>query len=993
MSRRSILTTQERQSLLALPDNQADFIRHYSLSESDISLIKQKRGDANRLGFSIQLCYMRYPGIVLSESQVPDRELLKFVATQLDCHPSDWENYGLREVTKREHSLELQRLFGFSAFSRDNYQKYVDYIAHIAIDTDKGIVLAENLVNYLRAHKILLPTLLVIDKLCAEAITNANKVIYERLTFGLSQSHFDKLDALLSHKANTKFTYLGWLRQTSLKLSSTQIVTHIDRLKYYQSIDLPDGIERRIHQNRLLKIAREGGQMNPGDLGKFEPNRRYATLVALVVEGKATVIDEIIELHDRMMHKIFNKAKNNHRQAFSDAGKAINDNIVLYQAVIKAVLDAKHNDLEVLPMIEQVIPSWQTLEDSAKQAQSLIFPNGFDFLPRINDSYQTIRRYAPAMLEILPLQATSSSNNLMQAVELLRDMNRKGVRKLSDNPKSIPTKFIKQRWDKLIYTDNGMDARYYELCVLSELNNALRSGDIWVQGSRQFKAFDDYLLPNDTFQNLWQVQALPISIETDCKVYLDERFGLLEAQFKLTHQLAKANQLPDVSITPTSELKITPLEAVMPKSAEILIGQVSRLLPRVKITDLLLEVDDWTGFSHEFTHLKTNDTADDRTLLLTTILSDGINLGLTKMAESCPGTTHNKLTWLHSWYIRDETYASALAVLTNAQLAREFAQYWGDGTTSSSDGQRFKAGSWAKHSGNINPKYGSEPGRLIYTHISDQYSPFHSKLINVGIRESTYVLDGLLYHESDLKVEEHYTDTAGFTDHVFALMHLLGFKFAPRIRNFKETKLFVPPGENSYTLLKFMIGGTINRQRIIDNWADILRLATSIKQGTATASLLVKKLGSYPRQNGLAQALREIGRIERTLFALEWLQNIELRRRVQAGLNKGEARNALARAVFFNRLGEIRDQSFEQQQYRASGLNLITAAIVLWNTVYIERAVDALREQGQVIEDDHLQYLSPLGWEHINLTGDYVWNTQNNLGNGKFRPLSNMDEW
>ena len=224
-------------------------------------------------------------------------------------------------------------------------------------------------------------------------------------------------------------------------------------------------------------------------------------------------------------------------------------------------------------------------------------------------------------------------------------------------------------------------------------------------------------------------------------------------------------------------------------------------------------------------------------------------------------------------------------------------------------------------------------------------------------------------------------------------MHLLGFKFAPRIRNFKETRLFAPPGENSYPLLKFMIGGTINRQRIIDNWANILRLATSIKQGTATASLLVKKLGSYPRQNGLAQALREIGRIERTLFAIEWLQNIELRRRVQAGLNKGEARNALARAVFFNRLGEIRDQSFEQQQYRASGLNLITAAIVLWNTVYIERSVNALREQGQVIDDDHLQYLSPLGWEHINLTGDYVWNTQNNLGNGKFRPLSNMNEW
>jgi TnpA family transposase len=93
-------------------------------------------------------------------------------------------------------------------------------------------------------------------------------------------------------------------------------------------------------------------------------------------------------------------------------------------------------------------------------------------------------------------------------------------------------------------------------------------------------------------------------------------------------------------------------------------------------------------------------------------------------------------------------------------------------------------------------------------------------------------------------------------------------------------------------------------------WKDVLRLATSIKQGTVTASLILRKLGAYPRQNSLALALREFGRVERTLFTLEWLQNPELRRRVQVGLNKGEAKNALARAVFFNRLGELRDRTF-----------------------------------------------------------------------------------
>lgn len=218
-------------------------------------------------------------------------------------------------------------------------------------------------------------------------------------------------------------------------------------------------------------------------------------------------------------------------------------------------------------------------------------------------------------------------------------------------------------------------------------------------------------------------------------------------------------------------------------------------------------------------------------------------------------------------------------------------------------------------------------------------------------------------------------------------MHLLGFRFAPRIRDLADKRLFVPAKPGAYPALSALVGGTIHSKSIRAHWDEILRLATSIRQGTVTASLMLRKLGSYPRQNGLAVALRELGRIERTLFTLDWLQSVELRRRVQAGLNKGEARNALARAVFFNRLGEMRDRSFENQRYRASGLNLMTAAIVLWNTVYLERAVRAIRDRGRAIEESLLQHLSPLGWEHINLTGDYVWRQDRKIQPGKFRPL------
>src|SRR5271163_2097181 len=357
------------------------------------------------------------------------------------------------------------------------------------------------------------------------------------------------------------------------------------------------------------------------------------------------------------------------------------------------------------------------------------------------------------------------------------------------------------------------------------------------------------------------------------------------------------------------------------------------------------------------------------------------------MAEACPGVTYARLSWLQAWHIRDETYSAALAELVNEHRRHPFAAWWGDGTTSSSDGQRFKAGGTAEAMGNVNPKYGSDPGVQFYTHISDQYAPFHTKVINVGVRDATYVLDGLLYHESDLRIEEHYTDTAGFTDHVFAMMHLLSFRFAPRIRDLADKRLFVPKRTPAYTALKPMIGGTLQVKGIRAHWDEILRLATSIKQGTVTASLMLRKLGSYPRQNGLAVASRELGRIERTLFILDWLQSVELRRRVHSGLNKGEARNALARAVFFYRLGEIRDRSFEQQQYRASGLTLATAVIALWNTVYLERATNALRENGHTPDPALRKHLSPLGWEHVNLTGDYQWRNTSKLGKSKFRPL------
>ena len=389
----------------------------------------------------------------------------------------------------------------------------------------------------------------------------------------------------------------------------------------------------------------------------------------------------------------------------------------------------------------------------------------------------------------------------------------------------------------------------------------------------------------------------------------------------------------------------------------------------------------------QFVHLRTKAPPKNRQALLTAVLADGINLGLTRMSEACHETTWRQLSWTADWHIREECYVQALAGLIDAQHRQPLAAYWGSGTTSSSDGQFFRAGGRGEVGGLVNLHYGQEPGVKFYTHLSDQFGPYHTKVIAATANEAPHVLDGLLYHQSSLVINEHYTDTGGFSDHVFAMCRLLGFRFAPRIRDLKEKRLYLLPGMTAPPELASMVGGTINLRAVTDQWFELLRLALSVKTGTATASVILRKLAAYPRQNGLALALRERGKLERTLFTLQWLQDPDLRRRSSVGLNKGEQQNALRRAVFFNRLGEIRDRSYENQRHRASGLNLLVAAIILWNTVYLQRAVDHLRSQGYEPTASDLAHLSPLGWEHINLTGDYHWETSPNLGPDQFRPL------
>lgn len=554
MPRRSILSTADRISLLTLPNTESEFIQHYTFSDVDLSLIRQRRGDANRIGIAVQLCLLRFPGHGLLADAIVPPPLLQWIGRQLRIDPVCWPRYATREETRREHLLELRAYLNLEPFRQKHYHHVIQTTTELAMQTDKGVVLAASIFESLRNQHIIRPTLDVIERICAESITHANRHIYQVLSQPLSNEHRNRLDDLLERRDNTKTTWLAWLRQPPAKPNSRYMLEHIDRLKVWQSLDLPTGLERLVHQNRLLKMAREGSQMTPADLAKFEPRRRYATLVALAIEGMATVTDEVIDLHDRILGKLFNAARNKHQQQFQASGKEINAKVQLYGRIGQALLDAKQSGLDPFTAIETVI-SWDAFAKSVTDAQKLAQPEDFDFLHRISENYTTLRRYASEFLNVLKLRAAPAGKNVLNAIEVLRSMNTDNARKV---PANAPTDFIKPRWQKLVITEAGIDRRYYELCALSELKNSLRSGDIWVQGSRQFKDFEDYLVQPEKFASLKQSNGLPLAVATDCDQYLQDRLTLLESQLATVSRMAAANDLPDATMTESGLKIVTP---------------------------------------------------------------------------------------------------------------------------------------------------------------------------------------------------------------------------------------------------------------------------------------------------------------------------------------------------------------------------------------------------------------------------------------------------
>ena len=981
MARRKLLKREDREELFGVPVDEDSLIRHYTLSPADRLEIVMRRRGHNRLGFAVQLCLMRYPGRALLPHETPPRDMLRYVAEQIGADPDSFRSYARREPTRLEHVSQLLATLGMRAATLEDRRAALIAAIETAGTTDKGLTIAKAIVAALRERKVLLPSADTIERIGLAGRAIARKRAEAALIAGLSPDQLGHLDDLLKVDPTIVQTRFHWLRSAPDAPAAGNLIAVLERLSFLRALDVDPRLQARISSGRWDQMVKEGDVTPAWLAADFNASRRRATIVAQVIRLGQKLTDDAVTMFIKLIGRLFAKAQARKKQRHAEAHKETAKALRLFLDTIVALQSANDNDEDAIETIHQQI-GWHRLLQVKPALEAMVGNSDPDPLLVAVEHYGNVRRYAPLFLRMFIFRSARRNDPLLAAIGTLKSLHEGGRRNLPDK---VPVGHLAANARKLTFAGQKPDRRLYEIATLAVLRERLRSADVWVEGSQSFRPMAEHLMPHKDFAALKEADQLGLGVQRDGAAWLAEMQQLLDFNLKRLAYRARNGKLEGVRLEAGS-LLVTPLASEVPPDAEALNLELNETYPLVEVPDLLREVNEWTGFADQFTHIRTGDMPHNIPAMLAGTLADATNLGPKRMAGASKGISAHQIGWMRMFHARAETYRSAQAAITDAHTRHPHAALWGDGTTASSDGQFFRASDRAAGRSDVNLHYGSEPGTKFYSHLSDQYGYFGILPISPTESEAAYVLDSLFDHDTILEIEEHFTDTGGASDHVFALFAMIGKRFAPRLRNLKDRKFHTFEKAGTYPALAGHIGAPINAPLILENWDDLLRLAASISTRAVAPSAILKKLAASPNPSQLAKALRELGRIERSLFMIEWYSSLSLRRRCQAGLNKGEAAHKLKRAVFFHERGEIRDRSFEGQAFRASGLNLVVSAIVHWNTVYLSRAVAHLRRNGRIAPDHLLKHVSPLSWEHINLTGIYSWDEENQIPGG-FREL------
>lgn len=964
-------------------------------------LVEKMKTDVNKTGFILQLCYFKATNKFFHPKK-SYKDDLKFVTKKFDIslEKVNFQNFSTT-IFNRNKTLILEK-YGFRSFDKETRLLLKKEALFLSSTQIKLEFLFISLVEFLKRKKIEVPTYHAISEMITEALIDYEKGLSVLIENNITDKQKELLEELLEfddekqieeqrHLKNKRHK-LTWLKKSHESTQPYKIKENILDLEYLQSLFF--------HLEPLVKSL----NLSPEVIKYyayivmtsqvFQISRRneksYLFLIAFIIHKFYTLQDLLIDTLLQSVKHTINNTLETQKEVFYEnretKTKIINEasefSILSWSTFEKiknivnsSVLSSNEKVVAVKEVLGLVTnEKYEALPEklySLEKFSDRLLKNE-DYYDILENKSLKLQNRASQIVKNIEFDSQNSKKPLVEAIEYYKNKD-------VITGSNAPCDFLDTEEDDIIFNEKGkFRVSLYKALLFDKIADSIKSGTLNLNYSYKYLSFDNYLIPKEQWESnkeliLERAGLSKVSTFNTIEPYLKQNLGNL---YKKVNENIFTGKNEYLKFDANGKIKLT-----TPKVDKEELYNTAELFSKTKFVplfEILTAVNGATNFldtmKHwEIKHIRKKPEVKD---FIAGIIGYGCNIGIQKIADISRNINKNELTNIINWYFSIDNLNQAndkiLEFTDRLEIPRLFRNS-SKITHTSSDGQKYNIAVESLNANYSFKYFGKGKGVTVYSFIDESHRLFYSTVINSSEKEAAYVIDGLMYNDV-VQSDIHSTDTHGYSEIIFAVSHLLGFSFAPRIKNFKKQKLysFQKKSELKNLGYKILPDKKINTEVIEKNWDDILRFIATIKLKHTTASQLLLRLSSYSKQHPLYQALKAFGRIIKTIFLLTYIDDLKLRQSIEKQLNKLENANKFAKAVFHGNNQEFQQETKEEQIIAETCKRLIENSIICWNYLYLsQRILEAKHEKQKQHIINIIKNGSVVVWQHINLQGEY----------------------
>lgn len=899
-----------------------ELVQVWSLSFSDIDFITTKT-ISTRLGIAVQLKFFIQHGFFIidqdSQDTVPE-EAVFYLSEQLGIKNADLSGYDFSGRSGRRHIVEILQYLNFRRIKKHDQKDLENWILQALCP--KGITvnaMIEHSFLWCRDQKVFGLSRKVLERLIRSVRHSYLESFLERIHENLSADNIKLMEQSLSNPDST--TGFHMIKKDAGQATLDNMVGMTERLAFLKQLNLPRNLLIDFGKTWLEQVIRRVNSENASEMRRHSPKRQFGLYAIYLMSRESQLIDNMIDLLLEAIHKINIRSK---RKVITSIARDI-EKVHGKERLLVDIANAAISDPDG-KICDVIFPV------AAKEKLSAII-NEYRAKGVLDKRIYTVmrgsyashyRRMLPGLLSVLEFRSNNAVwKPILDALNSIRDKLDDKSRFLSLNHALID-QVIPAKWRDSVIDENGKINRIsYELCVITQLRDSIRSKEIWIVGADRYRNPDDDL-PQD-FEDQRPTYYLNLNLTPDARVFTNTLRKRLEQELLILNKEIPYNNKVRILWRGENRISITPFQPVPEPIGLVSVkNEIGYRWPMTGLLDVLKEAALDTGsleaFETSASRVSLPKTTLDERLLLC-LYGLGTNAGLKRIASGTSNVSYDELLHVRRRFIHAAALREACARVANATLNIRNNAIWGDnGTACASDSTKFSA--WDKNlMTEWHVRYGGR-GVMIYWHVEKRATCIYSQLKRCSSSEVASMIEGVLRHCTDMEIQRQYVDSHGQSVIGFAFCYLLGFDLAPRLKAISRQKLVLPDvGMRSQlnNLLPILAASAINWTEIEQQYDEMVKYTSAMHSRTADPEAILRRFSRSGVMHPTYKALSELGRAVKTIFLCRYLRQEAFRREIHEGLNVVENWNSANSFVFFGKGGEISTNRIDEQEVSVLG--------------------------------------------------------------------------